>query len=87
MTSNGTVSVGWECHCNRLPALQDGSPSLGAWGSAWLCKEISAHGEAPPSPKRFMGTCWTQKQQQLIMVSTAEKLVATATTSSTAALG
>lgn len=69
-----------------------------AWPSRWqpipwgmgLCKEIPVHGGAPPSPpspKSFMGTCWTQKQQQLIMVSTTEKLVATATTSSTAALG
>lgn len=69
-----------------------------AWPSRWqpipwgmrLCKEFPGYGGAPPSPpspKRFMGTCWTQKQQQLIMVSTTEKLVAMATTSSTAALG
>lgn len=78
------------------PSLVGVSLQQAAWPSRWqpiswgmgLCKEIPVHVGAPPSsPKSFMGTCWTQKQQQLIMVSTTEKLVATATTSSTAALG
>lgn len=74
MTSNGTVPVGWECHCNRLPGLQDGSPSPGAWGSArrFLAMEGHLHPHHPPNaswehagPRNNSSSLWFQPLRSL----------------------
>lgn len=74
MTSNGTVPVGWECHCNRPPSLQDGSPSPGAQGSArrFLFMEEHPYSHHPPNaswehagPRNNSSSLWFQPLRSL----------------------